>query len=69
MSDKLKALIIARQDIHAMAFNYFYEGWKYRTPSEGYDAVAKDCSEAANRAVDEFERLVKEVHDENTDNK
>lgn len=60
-------LIASRQDMHAMAFNYFYDGWKYRVQSEGYDAVAKDCNDAATRAVTEFEMLVKE-HYENTNN-
>lgn len=70
MSEKTIAdrLIVARQDMHAMAFNFFYDGWKYREATEGYDAVAKDCNDAATRAVTEFEMLVKE-HYETTDNK
>lgn len=69
MNDKgTEELIIARQDMYAMAWNYFYEGWKYREPKEGYDAVAKDCKDAAIRSVTNFEKLVKE-HYENTDNK
>lgn len=68
MSDTKTRLIAVRQDMHAMAFNYFYDGWKYREPTEGYDAVAKDCNDAATRIVTEFEMLVKE-HYENTDNK
>lgn len=68
MKDKTtQELIVARQDMYAMAFNYWYEGWKYRVQSEGYDAVAKDCKDAAIRTVTNFEKLVKE-HYEDTDN-
>lgn len=67
MQDDTKRLIELRQDMHAMAFNYFYEGWKYREKTEGYEAVAKDCTDAATRIVTEFEMRIKE-HYENTDN-
>jgi len=67
MQDKAKRLVEVRQDLYAMAFNYNYEGWKYRVESEGYDAVAKDCDKAAIQIVTEFEMLVKE-HYENTTN-
>lgn len=62
-------LVTARQDMHAMAFNFFYEGWKYRVEHKlnTYEEVAKDCNDAATRAVTEFEMLVKE-HYENIDN-
>ena len=63
MSDSTDKLILVRQDVHAMAFNYFYDGWKYRVASEGYDAVAKDCTDAATRIVTEFEMLVKEHYE------
>lgn len=35
-----------------MCSQYFYEGWKYRVPKEGYEAVRKDSDEAAHRVVD-----------------
>jgi hypothetical protein len=66
MEDNTKRLIELRQDLHAMAFNYHYEGWKYRVKTEGYDAVAKDCNDAATRIVTEFEMRVKE-HYKNED--
>jgi len=65
-TDNTSKLIVVRQDMHAMAFNFFYDGWKYREPSEGYDAVAKDCNDAATRIVTEFEMLVKEHYEKNT---
>lgn len=67
---KIDELILLRQDMHAAVFNYFYDGWKYREPSEGYDAVAKDCNDAATRMVTKFEMLVKEFYEEqNTSDK
>lgn len=62
--NKVDELIIIRQDIHAMVFSYFYEGLKYREKQEGYDAVAKDCNDAAIRYVTKFEMLVKEFYEE-----
>lgn len=64
-SESTKRLQEVRQDLYAMAFNYHYDGWKYREATEGYDAVAKDCNDAAIKIVTEFEMLVKE-HYENT---
>lgn len=67
-NDTKNKLVTVRQDLHSMAFNFFYDGWKYREPTEGYEAVARDCNDAATRIVTEFEMLVKE-HYENTSNK
>lgn len=68
MSDNTSELISTRQDMHAMASNFFYRGWEYRVASEGYDAVAKDCNDAATRIVTKFEMLVKEHYEKNTSN-
>ena len=67
MNDKTKRLIVLRQDLYAMVYNYNYEGWKYRIPIEGREAVEKDCNDAAIKMVTEFEMLVKE-HYENLSN-
>lgn len=67
---KIDELIVARQDMYTMAFNYFYEGEKYREERDSYDAIAKDCNDAAIKAVTKFEMLVKEFYEEqNTSDK
>lgn len=72
MNDKerLDKLVLLRADMHAMVFNYFYDGWKYRVEHkiDTYEEVAKDCNDAATRMITEFEMLIKE-HYENLNNK
>lgn len=70
MSDTIDELITVRQDMHAMAFNFFYSGWEYRLKlGESYDEIAKDCNDAATRIVTKFEMLVKEHYEKDTTNK
>jgi hypothetical protein len=48
-----------RSDVYACIFNNFYEGWKYRVASEGYDAVAKDCDIAAKEMIKQYEEKLR----------